>query len=286
MDLMRQWVERFHSASRPVQDFTAWISFFGALWVLTSLIANSIGVVSAYGWGVVAFVGMATACLLLLVISTCLFAWRYFRTVSVDQLKMSDEAMLLRKLDFITTSLSPLEQQNHEISAKINELERNIAELNAKNARESELLTKLSTKVQSDYLQLNRKFGYLIDAIHARDAEEVAKKADAVVSSLGTKLLTAVHYSNAGEWLKDYKIWRDSVSAIDRAVGRLGVEGHSPFLDIRHQELENCSNMPPDGMRNDHTIVPYKTVSLVQRRYTDGREQLFRFFAAKGALPG
>ena len=146
-------------------------------------------------------------------------------------------------------------------------------------------LTQVSTKSRSDYLNLERLFRYLIDAIRARDAEAQVKDAEKLVCSLGEKLILGTAYTDSKAWLADYQIWHDNLAAIDQAVISLGVEGYTAFLNIQRRDLEKCAEMPPKEHGADEIIIPYKTVCLAQRRYRDGRDQLFRYFAAKAALP-
>ena len=146
------------------------------------------------------------------------------------------------------------------------------------------------TAILSRLANFERKFGYLIDAIHARDVEAQIKEADFLVVPLGEKLLAAVGYSGPEAWLADYRSWHDGIAAIDRAIlsQKVKVEGFASYLDIRARDLQQCSETPPtDDLKADSTvIVTYKTVFLVQRRYVQGREQVLRYFATSGALPG
>lgn len=255
-----------------VQKISGWITFIAGVGAFLSWVASHIAALSPYGWGAFAFVGLAAACVLSLVISLGLIAWRFFRPLSPAAVPIDTSNSALWKAE-IQSMGSALEKYVDETSAALSEkIERSAVQ----------------TAVLSRLTNLERKFSYLIDAINARDAEMQIKQADAMVDPLGRKLLAATSYSDPQAWLADYRSWHDSVAALDRTILNQKVEGFTPYLDIRARDLQKCSETPPtEGLRaDDRIIVAYKTVFLAQKRYTIEREQVFRFFSAKGALPG
>lgn len=321
-----------------VQKISGWITFIAGVGAFLSWVASHIAPLSPYGWGAFVFAGLAAACVLSLVLSLGLIAWRFFKplsptTVPIDASnsapwkadidstalvieKYIDEtsAALRQVLDdrfrLISTDVDNKIADNiranarsvvdgfRELASKIDAINVDIGRLNELGVSQHGINDDLRGKVShqagaqavilADLRNLERKFGYLVDAINARDAETQIKQADVVVDHLGRKLLTATGYSDPKAWLADYRSWHDSITAIDRTILNQKVEGFTPYLDIRARDLQKCSETPPtEGLRaDDSVIVAYKTVFLAQKRYTLGREQVFRFFAAKGAFPG
>lgn len=301
---MGNWSARWRALDQLVQRFGAWwtvaVVAFGAAVAAMTWVTKSISFLSGYGWGVPVLAAIGIICAIVLALSFAAVpatrAWRNFYPVSPATFRAATTpspesqesaiSKLEREMVTLQFSLPPLKEQSQELTGKIDEIERQIVELRGKSTMQSDGLARTDAKSRSDYLNLERKFGFLIDAIRAHHAEGAAKEADKIVSSLGPSLLSATDYPDQQAWSADYRVWHDSLSAIDREVNNLGVVGHTPFLEISRRELENCSEMPPETIRGDRTIVPYRTVYLAQRRYAEGREQMFHYFAAKGALPG
>jgi hypothetical protein len=107
------------------------------------------------------------------------------------------------------------------------------------------------------------KIGFVIRAIHARDAGKRIKENDGIVCTLGPKLLSAAGYdNNRDHWRSDYRAWEDALSTIDAYIASWMRDGHNPpFLPVRSNELQRCHDMPPDFIRED--AVAFKTVSEV-----------------------
>lgn len=68
----------FTKIDEIVLRFVTWVTFFGIVATFMSWVASHITQISLYGWGVVVFAGVGTACIVTLVISAALVAWRYF----------------------------------------------------------------------------------------------------------------------------------------------------------------------------------------------------------------
>jgi hypothetical protein len=65
-----------------VRRFVYWITFFGLVWTAMSWVAAHITWISEYGWGAVVFAGVGAACVVTLVASGVLVAYRYFNPLS------------------------------------------------------------------------------------------------------------------------------------------------------------------------------------------------------------
>jgi hypothetical protein len=87
--------KRFPALDKSIDRFGYWWAVFGPGGILTVLggwVANGIKPISDLGWGAVVFVGLGAACILMLVASALLVAYRYFNPLS--QVDKSDAAKL------------------------------------------------------------------------------------------------------------------------------------------------------------------------------------------------
>jgi hypothetical protein len=100
--------ERFPALDRSINRFGYWWAVFGPGGVLSVLMgwaASAVQPIRDLGWGAIAFVGVGSACVIMLVASAMLVAWRYFNPISIasDNLGEADKAPLdasaLSKLD-------------------------------------------------------------------------------------------------------------------------------------------------------------------------------------------
>ena len=299
------------------------LGIYGAAVTVVSWLTRSITFLAQYGWGLpilaaIAFVSVIVIAMLRFAAVPAAEAWRKFRplpetktdrgvALSAKPETAADSAPWKADIEslgsavegYIDTTSSALRKDIAELTDTLKGAPWNadIIRLNELGVSQHGINDDLRGKVShqagaqavilADLRNLERTFGYLIDAIHARDAEIRIKQADALIDPLGRKLLAANGYSGPKEWLADYRSWRDSVTAIDRTILNQKVEGFTPYLDIRARDLEKCSETPPDELKADgRVVVAYKTVFLAQRRYMLGREQVFRFFSTKAGLPG
>jgi hypothetical protein len=78
---MRAIRKRFPALDQNVTRFGYWWAVFGpggVLSVLSTWVAKNVEPIAVLGWGAVVFAGIGAACIIMLVASVCLVAWRYF----------------------------------------------------------------------------------------------------------------------------------------------------------------------------------------------------------------
>jgi hypothetical protein len=106
----------------------------------------------------------------------------------------------------------------HRISA----IEQEVAQNKAK-------IGQIETKLKRDQQQAELKFGNLIEALRARDAEAIVKEADKEIKSVVKKLLEEP-YSDEVFWATDYALWERAIKRIDSVVSGWLREDYAPFL--------------------------------------------------------
>jgi hypothetical protein len=77
-----------------VRRIVYWTAFFVLVSAAMSWLASYITPVARYGWGAIVFVGIGAACVITIVSSGALVAWRFFKPLSLPQSAAS--------LDFVT----------------------------------------------------------------------------------------------------------------------------------------------------------------------------------------
>jgi hypothetical protein len=231
-----------------------WAAFFGLVSAAMSWVANYITPLHQYGWGAAVFAGVGAACVITLVASGTLVAWRYFNPLPERPVALSQGQE------------APLD----DVLNRVAETERGIAQNKAS-------LEELRTEV-----------AMLSTSLRARDAESIIKEADQVIMSTYKKLLEEP-YPNEAAWADDYAVWEKAVSRIDNLMSRWAQQHHKPFLDIRLKDFEAGAPPPPlqSNIKSDANATRYKTVWLAQQSYANRREGIFSFFSSKaGELPG
>ncbi len=146
--------------------------------------------------------------------------------------------------------------------------------------------------LQKEIKDLSERTNHLIKAVRAHDAErDVLIPNDEIVMSLGKRLVEAkaTDYPDPVPWLSDYQRWHAAIRAIDRVVfawtNAEGFGGYAPLLDLQTRHFQN-SPMPPDNIRTDDTIIPFKTVWHAQSSYANQRDGIFASFDEWAVLPG
>lgn len=298
-------LRRFPAIDRGVERFTYWWTFLGpggVVWLIMSWAASHFPPIAQYGIGGVIFAGLGAACILMLVASISLIAWRYFHPLGVAQSasrleKMSEPAVgsapwkndienmakLLEKYVDETTSTLITKNMPWRVEiARLNELGVSL------HAADEDLRAKLA-RIQADLRNLDTKFHLFVTSVRARDAlNEVLKPKDQIVMSLGKKLMYPESYSDARTWLADYQVWEAALKAIDDVVvawTRAESSGYSSLFDLQRRHYEQAP-MPPQNIWSDETIMAFKTVSHVQASYANQRDGIFSFFNARMIYPG
>jgi len=130
----------------------------------------------------------------------------------------------------------------------------------------------------------------LIRALRARDAmREIIIPNDKTAMSLGKRLAEAkaTDYPDPASWLADFQRWNEAAHAIDRLMmewtRKPSYEPVSLF-DLEGRHFQN-SPMPPENIRTDDTIFPFKTVWYVQSSYANQRDGAFSFFNERMVYP-
>ena len=194
-----------------------------------------------------------------------------------------------RKVEVVRLSLPPLERRLKDQNDLLTVLNKQTLEhgqgIETLGAQGKATINGLIS-LRSNHIATKNHIGLLVDALRARDAESLVKEHDKIAWLLGPKLLRANDYTDQEAWLKDYGIWREHFGAIDTALSSFGVQGVEPFLFVRDTDLQKCAEMPPESIRGDSIIVPYKTVRIVHLRYVPIRPLVLKYFESKGRLPG
>ena len=145
--------------------------------------------------------------------------------------------------------------------------------------------------LQKEIKDSSKRTYLLIKAVRAHDAErDVLIPNDETVMSLGKQLTEAkaTDYPDPVAWLSDYQRWHAAIRAIDRVVlawtDAEGFGGYASLLDLQARHFQH-SPMPPDNIRTDDTIIPYKTVWHAQSSYANQRDNIFAFFRDCAAYP-
>ncbi len=290
---------RFPTIDRGVERFTYWWTFLGpggVVWLIMSWAASLFPPIAQYGIGGVIFAGLGAACVLMLVASISLIAWRYFHPLSSPPAKMPEPAVgsapwkddiekaarLLEKyVDETTGTLITNNMPWKAEVARLNELGVSL------HAADDDLRTKLA-RIQADLRNLDTKFHLFVKAVRARDAvNEILKPNDQTVMSLGSKLMYPESYSDAHAWLADCREWKIALNAIDDLVlawTRGESTSYRSLFDLKARDYEQAP-MPPDNIRSDETIIAFKTVCHAQSSYANQRDGIFSFFNERRFYP-
>jgi hypothetical protein len=245
-----RWLKKI---DENIARIVRWAAFFGLVSAAMSWVANYITPLHQYGWGAAVFAGVGAACVITLVASGTLVAWRYFNPLPERPVALSQGQE------------APLD----DVLNRVAETERGIAQNKAS-------LDELRTEV-----------AMLSMSLRARDAESIIKEADQVIVFTAKKLLEG-SYPDEAAWADDYAIWEKAMSRIDNLMPRWAQQHHKPFLDIRLKDFEAGAPPPQQSnIKSDTNVMRYKTVWLAQQSYANRREDILQFFASKaGELPG
>lgn len=290
---------RFPIIDRAVERFTYWWAFLGPgglVWIVMSWVASYFTPIAQYGMGAVIFAGLGAACILMLVASIALIAWRYFHPIKAAEAIETPrgaerEATIskasLRQLDARCDQLGAdiarhdnlvLVQRsvNDGVRAQLDELQATVKTLSERFAAHQQVA------VRGTYL--------LIRALRAHDAiRDILIPNDQIAMSLGKKLMYPDGYSGAAAWLTDYQAWRTALRTIDGLMIEWTKEQHptvyASLFDLKGYHYEQAP-MPPDNIRSDETIIAFKTVCQVHSSYANQREGISFFFNERAVYPG
>ncbi|MFZ1922159.1 MAG: hypothetical protein WAU57_11065 [Xanthobacteraceae bacterium] len=308
---MPNLLKRLYFIDGAVQRIAAWGAFFGivvavfgAAVVSMTWITNSITALAAYGWGLPVLVAIGIVLALLLVLSFTAIAWRYFNpllsplpvTINAKTNEL-DIGRVERKLEVLEINL---EQQDRELASSIGRLNQFHSELAETFSGQSTELQKKLNALQLVVTALDERLSthgqvvangtrLLIRALRARDAmREILKPNDETAMSLGKRLMYPEAYSDALQWLADYQVWNKALTTIDHLmIGWANAErsSYTSLFDLKRYHYERAP-MPPENIRSDDTIIPFKTVCNVQSIYANQRDGLFAFFDERAVYPG
>lgn len=71
--------QRFAGLDPHINRIASWAGIVGLVWAGMTWVASQAAPLAGFGWAVYVFIGFAVACVLSLVLSFALVAWRYFR---------------------------------------------------------------------------------------------------------------------------------------------------------------------------------------------------------------
>jgi hypothetical protein len=303
---MPDWRERWQFIDGSAQRLGGWagaigaiVAAFGAAVYAMTGVTNSISALAAYGWGVPVLVAIGIVLVIVVGLSFAALpaakAWRAYHplappaatsvkpvaqlpeTAAWEELK-SSVGSLARKLEVFQLALPPLEQQSRELADIVRR----------------DIQTSLKTLVErvSTHERVVASGTYLlIRALRARDAmREILIPNDKIAISLGKRLAEAkaTDYPDPASWLSDYQHWNAATRAIDRLMMEwTRSPSYEPvsLFDLEGRHFQN-SPMPPENIRADDTIIPFKTVWYVQSSYANQRDGAFSFFNERITYPG
>lgn len=296
---------------------------FAAAVAVMSWVTNSISVLAAYGWGVPVLVAIGIVLVVVMGLSFAALpvakAWRAYHPLPVPVAAASGTQLpeidaredfksavdrLERKLEVLERAYATdLEQFNSRLSAdiaRLNQLGVSQHEINDVFRNQIQKI-QFSLKTLTDRVSTHEQVvasgtHLLIRALRARDAmREILIPNDKIAMSLGKPLAVAkaTDYPDSTSWLTDYERWKMAVRTIDQLMieWTQGATGVAPgpatisLFDLKGHHFER-SPMPPENIRTDDTIIPFKTVCWVQSSYANQRDGIFSFFNEKIAYPG
>jgi hypothetical protein len=291
-----------------------------------SWLTKSITFLAQYGWGlpVIAAIGIVLVIVVGLSFAAVpiVEAWRRFRPLppaipqgagtAVHSLEATgiDPSLEIgrveRQIEVLKASLPPLEQHGRDLVTRIDQLGADIVRLNELGVTQHQINDDLRTKLDrqagaqavilTDLQKLETNLGYLIDAVRARDAiRYTLVPNDEIVMSLGRRLIEAAmtDYPDSASWLSDHQRCNAALRTIDQLFINWtrvenGVAPPNPVIslfDLGERHFQH-SPMPPENIKAEDTIIPFKTLWNVQSRYANRRDGIFSYFHAKAALPG
>jgi hypothetical protein len=284
--------KRFPTVDKAIDRFGYWWAVFGPggiLSVLGSWAANSIKPISDLGWGAVAFVGVGVACIIMLVSSFCLIAWRYFNPlgpveggkVKIENPNTGQFVDLVEHIDRLETESK--KRQETSLNASL-ALQGMLGKLEDKIERLGNDLTQLRDKTESDMRSARDSSLIITRSLRARDAESMISKSDAIIMELAPSLIRAdsERFDGPGSWSLNFNTWNDAVHQIDSVVCQWQ-QHFKPFLDLRTKDYESCHRNAPDNIMSNETATKYKTLCLVHSRYLSERSPIFTYFSTKAA---
>lgn len=102
-------LSRFPVIDRAVERFAYWWAFLGPsglVWLVMSWVASHWPLIAQYGTGAVIFAGLGAACVLMLIASISLIAWRYFHPLGIVR-EMVERSTSLEKMPEPPTGSTP-----------------------------------------------------------------------------------------------------------------------------------------------------------------------------------
>jgi hypothetical protein len=275
---------------------TAALTAFAAAVALMTWVANSITALANYGWGVPVLVAIGVVLVIVVALSFAAVpaarAWRTFHPLKVAPDSNTETETATPASD--GDELAIIRGQIDEVSANAAHARRDIVTTMTNLAQDTnrdlkatnEKIETLANLISYQDKSFATRIDSLIRALRACDAKrDVLLPNDKVAMSLGKPLVEAKPdtYLDAASWLSDYKRWNDAMHAIDYLMGQWA-NGSSPLFDLKERHYKN-SPMPPENIKTDDTIIPFKTVWHVQSSYANQRDGLFTFLSEQAIFP-
>src|SRR3984893_2826747 len=98
--MLHRLKRHFSKIDRAIERFVYWVGFFLLLWSAMSWIAAYIPNIAQFGWAAVVFTGLGIACVVSLVISVGLIAWRYFSPMESGETVVSSDDLHSKRIDW------------------------------------------------------------------------------------------------------------------------------------------------------------------------------------------
>jgi hypothetical protein len=284
---MRSLLKHLPTVDNAVRRYVYWTTFLGLVGAAMTWLFDHLTAISQYGWAAIGLAAIAATCLIALVTSTWLVAWRYFRplppvstapaTGMVDPAaydrneieKLREDADLLR----ITVAqhqkkLAEQANTNTKLNGMLGTLD------GALEDARKEIRT-LGARAESDRLTIQM----LARSLRARDAESIISEADEIVRRLVPKLIEATEpeFVGPGAWFTQFQAWTAAMSQIDHVVCQWQ-DNFVPFLHLGRSDYENFHASPPENIRSELITPKYQTVWIAHSRYKKEREGLLSYF--------
>jgi hypothetical protein len=248
-----------------VARIVRWATFFGLVAAFMSWVASHIMPIYQYGWGAAVFAGVGFACIVTLVISSALVAWRYFNPLPEQPVASREKSQEAPPADLLLNRFAETERGIAQNTVGLEHLRINFEQLEA--------------RAQSYRDEASRCYHILKMAIRARDAESKLKEADQIIMCTYKKLLEGP-YPDEAAWARDYAVWETAVKRIDGIMSEWAPNYEPIFSGAG---LAERAPLPPaqSNIKSDANATRWEMFWLTQGKYSNRRDNIFIFFTSK-----
>jgi hypothetical protein len=263
---------------------------------LLTWVAQRWGELTGGSWPASIFVGLAATCILVLVVSAYLVAFRIFKPLPKAQNR--EESLGTADDEFYqdqrSSELVELATYVDSLGRKVTTLEKSIGEyggaarhLDGQFGTLDGAIHEIKKRLDSFERRTDDGLLRFATSLRARDALAMITESDEMVVGLASKLLAAKEapYDQPGGWFLNYNNWASEMSKIDH-IACMWQKDFKPFMDVRRLDYENAHIDVPENIKGEKNATKYQTLHLVSCRYEGERDGLLRYFTVKtGEIP-